>query len=207
MDRNCGIYKIENQVNSKVYIGSSNNLNKRLGRHKRELNSGKHHSVHLQRSWDKYGGNSFEFDTLLYCSEENLTFYEGKLIEEYESYKRQFGYNFYREADRSKVPKETIERMSKQQKEWLKDNENPMKGKTHTKKSIERIKNNIGDRSGENHPNNKLSRDDIDEIKFKLENSNMTYGEIGDLFGVVKSVVYKINHNKYWYNGNLKEDN
>jgi group I intron endonuclease len=45
----------------RYYIGSSANIKKRFGVHRCELNGGYHHSLALQRAWDKYGSGSFEF--------------------------------------------------------------------------------------------------------------------------------------------------
>jgi group I intron endonuclease len=59
-----GIYKIINKINGKYYIGSSTNIvgsNNRWDRHKRSLNKNKHHNIHLQRAWNKYGKENFEF--------------------------------------------------------------------------------------------------------------------------------------------------
>ena len=53
------IYAIENIVTNGVYIGSSLCHIKRWRRHRRDLNGGVHHSVHLQRAWNKYGEESF----------------------------------------------------------------------------------------------------------------------------------------------------
>lgn len=55
------IYKIINKLNDECYIGSSIDVKKRWNRHKRDLFKGKHHSIILQRAWDKYGENNFEF--------------------------------------------------------------------------------------------------------------------------------------------------
>lgn len=56
-----GIYKIENLVNGKCYIGSAVNFTNRESVHRRGLNKGSHHSQKLQRAWDKYGPSSFVF--------------------------------------------------------------------------------------------------------------------------------------------------
>lgn len=48
-----GIYKIENAKTKKVYIGSSNNIESRFKQHIKMLESNKHHSVKLQRSYNK----------------------------------------------------------------------------------------------------------------------------------------------------------
>ena len=60
-----GVYKIVNRITSKYYIGSAVNMsfNKsgRWYRHKRELIANRHHNPHLQRAWNKYGEDAFEF--------------------------------------------------------------------------------------------------------------------------------------------------
>lgn len=67
-----GIYKIENIKNNKPYIGSSNNIERRWSEHIRQLNKGEHHSIKLQRAWNKYGQNNFEFEILEECKIEEL---------------------------------------------------------------------------------------------------------------------------------------
>jgi group I intron endonuclease len=54
-----GIYCIINDVNDKIYIGSSVHVYVRLGQHKRDLKLGQHHSPILQAAWNKYGENAF----------------------------------------------------------------------------------------------------------------------------------------------------
>lgn len=58
------LYEIRNILNDKRYIGRTGNVNKRWYRHKNELRKGNHHSLYLQRSWDKYGEDNFEFNIL-----------------------------------------------------------------------------------------------------------------------------------------------
>ena len=55
------IYKIINNVNDKFYVGSTVNIEQRKTRHFKDLKEGKHHSVYLQRAYDKYGETSFSF--------------------------------------------------------------------------------------------------------------------------------------------------
>lgn len=55
------IYCILNKLNERRYVGSSMNFNKRKSEHLLLLRGGKHHSVYLQNSWDKYGEHNFEF--------------------------------------------------------------------------------------------------------------------------------------------------
>lgn len=59
-----GIYKIENKVNGKVYIGSSNSIKRRWQKHKALLRHGKHQNSHLQAAWDKYGEDNFSFSVI-----------------------------------------------------------------------------------------------------------------------------------------------
>jgi group I intron endonuclease len=78
-----GIYKITNRVNRHHYIGSSQNIYKRWGDHKRDLDNSSHHSRYLQRAWNKYGGNNFEFEVLLICEVEYLIDYEQLYLDTY----------------------------------------------------------------------------------------------------------------------------
>ena len=59
--KNCGIYVIRNIVNDNIYIGSSVNIKKRFCQHRNSLRKNKHHNKYLQRSWNKYGEENFEF--------------------------------------------------------------------------------------------------------------------------------------------------
>lgn len=86
-----GIYKIQNKLDGKIYIGSAARLSKRLQEHRWYLNLGKHCNQKLQRAWMKYGEEAFEFSTLLICSKENLLDYEQRCIDGFDSVKS--GYN------------------------------------------------------------------------------------------------------------------
>ena len=48
----CGIYKLT--INNKIYIGSAKNIGIRLSKHLLDLERNKHHSIYLQRTWNKY---------------------------------------------------------------------------------------------------------------------------------------------------------
>lgn len=71
-----GIYKITNTINGHCYIGSAININRRWRLHKSSLSLDKHHSVYLQRAWNKYGADSFDFSIIEYCSPITLIFRE-----------------------------------------------------------------------------------------------------------------------------------
>jgi group I intron endonuclease len=56
-----GIYIIKNLVNGKVYVGSAKVFRIRWNRHLNDLKKGVHSSIKLQRAYNKYGINNFEF--------------------------------------------------------------------------------------------------------------------------------------------------
>jgi group I intron endonuclease len=60
----CGLYQIVNLIDGKRYIGSSCELKKRLKTHIKQLNSNKHHCIHLQRAYNKYGQKEFKIEIL-----------------------------------------------------------------------------------------------------------------------------------------------
>ena len=63
----CGVYKIINMVNGKIYVGSSVDIYNRWYHHKRDLNNNMHGNVYLQNAWNKYGGNNFDFVIIEEC--------------------------------------------------------------------------------------------------------------------------------------------
>lgn len=67
----CGVYKIVNLINGKIYIGSSKNLRLRLWGHRAQLRHNKHGNEHLQRAWNKYGEENFDYCILETCDEEH----------------------------------------------------------------------------------------------------------------------------------------
>lgn len=67
-----GIYQIRNKVNSKVYIGSSNNIKRRWQKHKALLRHNRHQNSHLQAAWNKYGEDNFVFSIVELCSIDSL---------------------------------------------------------------------------------------------------------------------------------------
>lgn len=69
---NSGIYKIENKINGKLYVGSTVNFTRRWWKHRALLRHGKHPNSHLQASWDKYGDNAFSFSIVEQCLNDSL---------------------------------------------------------------------------------------------------------------------------------------
>ena len=59
-----GIYQIKNKRNGKVLVGSSINLLSTLNRFKAELKLGSHRNKVLQKEWQQFGPEMFEFEEL-----------------------------------------------------------------------------------------------------------------------------------------------
>lgn len=78
-----GIYKIENLVNGKVYIGQSINFKRRFSEHLTELRNNKHANQYLQASWNKYGEHNFKISILELCDIDNLEIKENYWINYY----------------------------------------------------------------------------------------------------------------------------
>jgi group I intron endonuclease len=73
LSQKSGIYKITNTVNQKIYVGSAVNLQARFNNHKSHLRKNTHHSIKLQRAWNKYGEDAFIFSVIEFVHEtENL---------------------------------------------------------------------------------------------------------------------------------------
>lgn len=60
-----GIYAIIHRDSGRWYVGQSKNIGKRWRVHRIDLRRGSHHSVPLQRAWDKYGEDAFDFELLI----------------------------------------------------------------------------------------------------------------------------------------------
>ena len=89
----CGIYKITNIQNGKVYVGSSLNLSNREYKHFWMLNKGVHDNLFLQNSFNKYGKDFFIFEILEHCKSDEIIERENFYIEKYNSNNNLFGYN------------------------------------------------------------------------------------------------------------------
>lgn len=56
-----GVYVILNKETNDCYVGRSIDMRNRWKSHLTELRSGHHHSIVMQRAWDKYGEKAFAF--------------------------------------------------------------------------------------------------------------------------------------------------
>lgn len=87
------IYKIENLINGKVYIGSSKDVYKRIDNHIMRLKGGYHINKHLQSSYNKYGKRGFKFEVIKEVGLGILRRAEQYYILKYDSLNPKKGYN------------------------------------------------------------------------------------------------------------------
>ncbi len=113
LDHNSGIYTIKNSINNNIYVGSSCNLKDRIYRHLLHLKQKRHHSIHLQRAYDKYGKDNFRIQVVEYCKEALLKEREEFYMKKFNSCHRGFGYNITIDAIRPKMSEETKKKLSK----------------------------------------------------------------------------------------------
>lgn len=159
-----GIYKIENIVNNKIYIGSCSNFNIRKGSHLCLLRQGKHHSIKLQRSFDKYGEINFIITLIEKCEKENLIIREQYYIDILKPF-----YNICLVAGSTQGRVFTDlhkERLSKSltgkiRTEEQKERQRQIKiGKTHTKETKEKVSKIVNELKG-NRIGDKINSEEI----------------------------------------------
>lgn len=185
------VYYIKNKINNKYYIGQTNDIKTRWSNHKYELNKGIHSSIHLQRSWNKYGGDNFIFKIIENgISKDNINEKETNYIKKYNSYNK--GYNLtkggegirgYKRPEETKnkisktlkghkVSKKTREKMSKNSACYWSEHESPLKGIKLTEEHKNKIsKNNVQFWKGKKFPVNyrkKLSKAKGSELNKKI---------------------------------------
>jgi len=156
-----GIYKIENNVNGKMYIGQTRNIEERWDEHLYLLKNNRHSNNHLQNSWNKYGKNNFNFEVIKECNVEELNKEEIYYIGYFKTHNGKYGYNKTYGGEGSIPTEETREKMSawqrgrKLSKEHCENVSRGQKGKTI---SIETRKAMSDGRKGTKHSEETLAK-------------------------------------------------
>jgi group I intron endonuclease len=75
-----GIYKISNTIDERIYIGSTNNFQKRYNDHKKKLSIQTHANKYLQAFCNKYGSDALLFEILTICKNGCLLYSEQYFI-------------------------------------------------------------------------------------------------------------------------------
>lgn len=159
-DALCGVYKIINNVNHKIYIGQSVNIKARWKDHINSLNRGDSRCTLLQRAWNKYGQQNFSFEILELCPENILDDVETKYIEFYDSCNN--GYNIESGGNQNKhlsdetrqllrqahLGKTASYETRKKMSESRMGDKNPMYGRNHTDETKKKISENNKGKTG-----------------------------------------------------------
>lgn len=113
-DKITGIYCIENIETKKKYIGQSVDIKHRWRQHINALNTNSHENDYLQKAWNKYGRDGFQFYILEECLSDMLDEKEIYYIEYYKTLDRDFGYNLKSGGQycRSTPTDEVVKKMS-----------------------------------------------------------------------------------------------
>jgi group I intron endonuclease len=155
------IYKIENTLNGKVYIGQTiQSPSKRMWSHFSTLRKGIHKNQHLQNSFNKYGEPNFKFTVLNYATnKETLDKLESNYIKKYNSVNKNLGYNKSLGGANGKQSLETRKKRSKMMMGENNPNygmfgeKNSFYGKKHSLESRNKMSESLkGKMAGENHP-------------------------------------------------------
>lgn len=131
-----GIYQIINSKNNKSYVGSSKSIYNRIYHHKIALQHNKHGNTHLQRSWNKYGEENFNYKVLELIenpTKERLEEREDYWINFYESDKDEKGYNKQKARQGSFSEKWHLKEKERQQLKQSKKDYNYYNSKTYFK--------------------------------------------------------------------------
>ena len=207
--RSSGVYQIRNTNTDKIYVGSAVNFSERRGKHKYYLKKGTHHSIHLQRSWEKHGIDAFRFEVLEIV--ENLD----QLVEREQHYLDTLkpfddnGYNICRVANNCRgVP--CSEKQRQRLSEMFSGTGNPFYGKTHTKESKRKMSEAkkgllVGEKnpmfgkdfSAEKNPSAKITWADVGFIREEYSNGESA-PSIASEVNISTSSVYEIVHNNQW---------
>jgi group I intron endonuclease len=205
-----GIYQIQNLINGKVYVGSAVNLKIRKRDHLYVLNKNRHYNHKLQKAYNKYGIENFEFSVIEYVENpKNLLKLEQWYMDSYDAVKN--GYNVCPKAGSQYGLKRSQESKQKQRiamKNKYANSCHPRFGQKHsdeTKLKMSEAKRGVFNpnlisfsRPGELNPNCKLSQKQIQEIKFKFKPFIVTAEMLSKQYCVSKHTIYSIVYNKHW---------
>ena len=130
-----GIYKITQNVDSRIYVGSAENFGGRFNRHINKLKADKHENSYLQNFYNKYPEAIFHFNLIeLVPSLIDLIEREQFWLDETQCYEREIGFNICRKAGSCLGVKRTEEYKAR-----LRGKNNPMFGKKRTPEQLKRL--------------------------------------------------------------------
>lgn len=208
-----GVYCIKNIVNGKVYIGSTQDLEKRFLKHFGKLRGGVSHNQHMQNSYNSQAGLGFIFGVLEYCDIGLLEQKEQEYIIEHRSNVSEFGYNkrvhcssnrgfeqtdYMKNAIRKRMTGRVV---SEETRQKLRDFNIGRKLSEETKEKLrkpnlteDQLKKMSDAKKGKPANNRKLTKEQAGEIRISKERSR----PLGLKYGVSKTVILKIKSGEYY---------
>jgi len=228
--KRSGVYQIRNIENDHIYVGStSKEFRKRWNIHRHLLRKQNHHSPHLQNAWNLYGEDNFVFEILEEIifpkdkmkareiiikyeqiwidslqPEYNVCKFAGSClgIKRSEEYKQKMS-EIKSGENHPMFGKHHDEETKRKMSDAQSGEKNPMYGKTHSLK-VKKILSEINSikQIGENNGRAILIRPQVDEIRFRYYNEDVTMKQLAEEYGVSKSCVYHIIDNTSWHDSN-----
>lgn len=186
------IYKIQNIVNNKLYIGQAQKFGPRKRQHFSNLRNNRHDNKHLQQSFNKHGEVNFTIIKMynVIGTQEDI---DNAEINEIQNIPVNLKYNVSSGGGAFMKGKNHSEETKKQMSL-------SRMGKKHSEASktlMSKIK--IGISAGEKHGRAKLTESQAYEIKFKhLPEKLLTQKQIGELYGVSRNAVVSIKNGDNW---------
>ena len=90
----AGVYVRRNSCDHRVHVGSSQDVNKRWCKHKKDLRTGLRHSRTLQAAWNRFGETEFPFEIVLtVINVDDLLFYEQCTMDRLNAESAEGGFN------------------------------------------------------------------------------------------------------------------
>lgn len=160
------VYKIENKITRKIYIGSTVNFKRRKSEHFGELKRKTHYSKKMQADYDKYGEKSLVMSIIEECADDIRLDREQHYIDLYDAVNK--GYNTSESAFYSTVAFQGMDYYGES---------NPFYGKHHTEETRRKLRETWGrtreDRSGWRHKEETIQK--MREKSSRGKNRNATH--------------------------------
>jgi predicted GIY-YIG superfamily endonuclease len=192
--KKSGIYRITNQANNKIYIGSAYNLSNRFSTHKYSLKNNKHKNPHLQNAWNLYGEQQFIFEILEIVEDKTkILEREQYYLDFYNPYDNKIGYNIAKKAENTAGIKASSETRKKQSES--------AKKRKHYKWTEEQKKRRSEQQKGKIKSWAKLNWSIVNDIR-KLYNEGLFQKNIAEKFNLAQTTISEIIRNVIWQDDN-----
>lgn len=196
-----GIYAIVNNVNGKMYIGQSINLEARESEHFRTLKKNCHHNSYLQKSFNKYGESAFEFTIMELCTESLLNEKESEYIQNFETMNKSKGYNLRSGGGVNYLSESSKKKISSTRKKRIAEGSIKIRPIKFTKEMRLRMSEGLKRHFSNKEARISLSKSKttiplelVKEIKTTLRFTELSTKEISERYNVSRVIVEHINY-------------